>query len=280
VANACTDTTDSVLAEFRNRLPLRTVCEAAPGLSHARNHAVRVATGEYMLWIDDDVFVEPDWMFEYVAAFRQHPAAAFFGGPIEPLFEGTPPRWILESLIEIGSTFARRELGDRPLRLAKHTLPYGANFAVKTAVQKDYSYDPRLGQRPGCLALGEETDVLFAMLTGGHTGWWVPRARVRHFIPAYRQSWSHVKSHWRAQGEAMASYVSPGEAPRFLGRPLWLWRWAIRTELTYRLDRLTGSKSQSIGKLARARVVWAMLRSVTRTSPRSDASAKAAPEAR
>jgi glycosyltransferase involved in cell wall biosynthesis len=264
VANACTDATERVLSEFCDRLPLRSVSEPAPGLSNARNRAVAEATGEYLVWTDDDVLVERDWLVEYVSAFRAHPGATFFGGPIEPVFQSTPPRWLIELLPAVGAAFSRRQLSDQPFQVDGRTLPYGANFAVRTVVQRSFRYHAALGQQPGRLGVGEETQVLFAMLRKGHAGWWVPTARVRHVIPPERQRWEHVLAHWRAQGRAMAIQFRPVAGPRLLNRPLRIWRFAITAECAYRLRRVTRSRAACIDQLARARMGWGLLEAANR----------------
>ena len=63
-------------------LPLRVVKEPRAGLSHARNAALRLATGDLVIFIDDDVTVPPGWLAAYADGFSRHPDAAFFGGPI------------------------------------------------------------------------------------------------------------------------------------------------------------------------------------------------------
>ena len=91
VNNNSTDDTERVLDAFAGRLPLRRAFEARPGLSHARNTAVRWATGDYIVWTDDDALVDADWLAAYVRAAEQHPEAAVFGGPVRPR-QRRPPR--------------------------------------------------------------------------------------------------------------------------------------------------------------------------------------------
>src|SRR6476646_4081117 len=62
VNNNCTDHTDAVIAAFRDRLPLRRVVEAVPGLCHARNCALRQAKGTWVIFTDDDVLVDEQWL--------------------------------------------------------------------------------------------------------------------------------------------------------------------------------------------------------------------------
>lgn len=263
VANACSDDTDRVLSEFSHRLPMRVLHERRPGHSHARNRAVRAAAGEYILWTDDDVLVEPAWLAEYAKAFEQRPDAAFFGGPITPVFEGSPPQWLVELLPVVGPAFARRELGGEPCQLDRHSLPYGANLALKTSAQRRYLYDPALGQRPGQLGIGEETKLLLTLLNDGERGWWVPGARVSHFIPVARQRWAHIHKHWRAQGQAMALTMSPVGGPRILGRPFRLWEMALRAELTYRWHRLTSPRTRWVRDQGTASIMWSLLRAAS-----------------
>jgi hypothetical protein len=256
VANACTDGTRLVLDDFAGLLPLRVIEEPAPGLSHARNAAVAAAAGTYIVWTDDDVIVDPMWLVHYVEAFTAHPGAAFFGGPIEPLFTPSPPAWIVELLPQIGAAFARRQLGPNPFRVDQRTLPYGANYAVRADAQRRYAYDAAFGQRPGAIGLGEETMVLFSMLNDDEEGWWVPAARVSHVIPEARQQWNHVRAHWRAQGEALARQLDPPRGAQLLGRPFWLWRAVLECEARYLRGRLTRPRPQWIRELAEARIVW------------------------
>src|SRR5262249_21230021 len=80
VNNNSTDDTDAVLQRHEGRLPLRRLFEPRPGKSFAANLALAEARSDLILWTDDDVHVDPDWLAEYVAAARAWPDASFFGG--------------------------------------------------------------------------------------------------------------------------------------------------------------------------------------------------------
>jgi glycosyltransferase involved in cell wall biosynthesis len=84
VDNNSTDQTPDVLAEFAGQLPLR-LREPKPRKSNAANLVVKEARGEYILWTDDDVLVEPDWLRQYVTAFQRYPNAEVFGGRIDEI---------------------------------------------------------------------------------------------------------------------------------------------------------------------------------------------------
>jgi glycosyltransferase involved in cell wall biosynthesis len=252
VNNNCTDDTERVLEAFAGRLPLRRVFEPKQGHSHSRNTAVREARGEYVVWTDDDVLVEADWLAAYARAVEQHPEAAVFGGPIRPRFEGTPPAWLSAAWRDIGAVFAARDLGDEPFELdADGELPYGANFVARVREQLLFPYDPALGRQFEGGALGEETAVIRAILAAGGTGWWVPDAAVEHWIIKERQTVRYLRNYYALQGKTFGKWERYG-GPTLLGRPLWLWGRILWTELAYARARLSGDPHRWLKSLVAA----------------------------
>ena len=73
VNNACTDDTDAVIKRFDGSLPIRRLFEAVAGHTHARNCAIRHATGDLLIWTDDDVLVSEDWLTRYEEAYARYP---------------------------------------------------------------------------------------------------------------------------------------------------------------------------------------------------------------
>ena len=62
----------------------------------ARNHALRLASGNYIAIIDDDEFPPPHWllnMYEGIQTF----AVDGVLGPVYPFFDGAPPAWLVKS---------------------------------------------------------------------------------------------------------------------------------------------------------------------------------------
>src|ERR1700680_960297 len=164
IANRCTDSTDQVVHEFARRLPILLQREQKPGLSHARNRAIDAASGEYIIWIDDDVTVQQAWLIEYERTFLGWPQASVFGGAIIPRFEGEPPRWIRWILPWVLTAFSTRNFPEGPID-ASGPLPFGANFAIRTREHRRFRYDGQFGRRPGKILIGgEEADVILGIL--------------------------------------------------------------------------------------------------------------------
>jgi glucosyl-dolichyl phosphate glucuronosyltransferase len=260
VDNCSEDDTMTIIANNSHVLPLRIVAETRVGLSHARNAAIANARGDYILWIDDDVLVDPEWLRAYHDAFRAWPGAAFFGGPIVPAFEGAPPRWLQLAVPHVDNAYAARDLGSSPVELTRDTLPFGANFAVRTDEQRRYPFDPELGRRDNALSAGEEWAVLEAMLAGGASGRWVPGARVQHVISAERQTVRYLRRYYVGNGMSLARTRSATGERMLLGRPRWVWREAVLQELAYRVRRAYASADVWSVHLRRASVAWGLLR--------------------
>jgi glycosyltransferase involved in cell wall biosynthesis len=240
VNNGCRDHTDEVIASFAEKLPVRRAFEPQRGISDARNRAVDSVYGEYIVWTDDDVLVEPGWLAAYVEAFRRWPEAAVFGGRIIPHFELPAVEWFIESKDILLGPLGFRDFGGEalPLSVEKAVLPYGANFAVRTAAQRKFRFDPEFGLRPGRRRLHEESSVIRRILESGATGYWVPKSGVQHRIPHDHQTIGAVARYFAGLGETNAFIGGRRDpSPRWFGAPRWLWRRLASEGLLYLFHR-------------------------------------------
>jgi glycosyltransferase involved in cell wall biosynthesis len=248
VDNGSTDDTQRVLDCFASRLPLRRVVEPVLGLSRARNAAVAQASGDYILWTDDDVLVDRGWLRAYEGAIHRWPDAAVFGGPIRAQFEGVPPAWLLSVMSEVATAFAVLNLGETASALdSKWRVPYGANYVTRTREQRQVPYDPALGRQGRAGSVGEEIAVVRAILSRGATGWWVPEAAVSHWVPAERQTVAYLREYFTLVGRAAV----PPRRFALARRAETLLRY-VRAECIYRVRRLTGDPRRWIGPLVAA----------------------------
>ena len=255
VDNGSTDDTPAVLREHADALRLRALREPEPGLARARNRAAAEARGAWILWIDDDALAEPGWLAAYVEAVLRHPDASFFGGATLPFPEQPPPDWIAASWEQLADVWAIRTLPPAPEPIRGARLPVGANFAIRAEAQSRHPYDLRLGRRRDALIGGEETAVMRQLLAEGHTGWWVPDARVRHCIAAERLTESYLRRVWFGNGceRALTRSGPPRSRVRLLAR-------ALRAEARYRASRRSREPARWLRDLERAQGRWGELR--------------------
>ncbi|MDR0358133.1 MAG: glycosyltransferase, partial [bacterium] len=79
VRGPCTDHTDEVLATFADRIKIGH-CSSLD-LSESRNLGIRMASGEYVAFIDDDAYPHPAWLDQLLRGFDRGETAAV-GGPV------------------------------------------------------------------------------------------------------------------------------------------------------------------------------------------------------
>ena len=242
VNNNSSDHTDHVISEYADRLPVRRVAEPRTGKSNALNRAIDVARGDYILWTDDDVVVDPSWLTAYVEAFRRWPEAAVFGGRITPKYETPVQKWILQSEALLEGPYAIRDFGDHALPLSaddEDHFPFGANWAMRAAEQRAFRYDPDLGPVPSRIRNQEETDLIQRVLDSGATGYWIPEAKVGHCIGRDRQTVRYIAAYYESWGETLAfrNAAATATGPFWFGVPRRIWPRLLVWGVLYRACR-------------------------------------------
>jgi GT2 family glycosyltransferase len=70
--------------ELRHDPRLRVVHDPGRGISHARNVGLREATGDVIMFTDDDCIVGPTWVAAHVACYQERPEAMLVYGKVVP----------------------------------------------------------------------------------------------------------------------------------------------------------------------------------------------------
>lgn len=199
VDNASRDETPELLADPAWRppgVPVRVVREAALGLSHARNRALREAQGEYLIFIDDDETPDPNWLCAYEQAMVAFNPDAL-GGRIEVLFEdGDRPAWLQDQLLGF---LGKLDHGEARWLTDPRTAIFGGNFAFRREVfEKIGVFDTALGRKGAANIGGEDVEVHRRLLAAGCSVRWVPEAVIHHRIqtPKLRRGY-FLELHYR-----------------------------------------------------------------------------------
>ncbi len=265
VDNGSTDTTGQVIDDLKDRLPIRRVVETTPGLSNARNAGVSASKGEYVLWTDDDVIVDADWLAAWSRAFRARPGDAVFGGRSRPLYEEPRQPWFEANEKHLDALLAIRDHPDWDV-MARNETPYGLNFALRGIEQRRHLYDPELGVAPGRRRGGEEAAVMTAIFDDGGTGSWVWDALVHHAIPSERQTEGYIRTYYQANGYdyPIGGVGRPGGKPRAVLKTLLHW---ARAGLHYRLLRHWDRAEAAKWLVTLSRAEGSMARHLSRGTP-------------
>lgn len=197
VDNNSSDHTRAVVEAFRAEWPeLRYEFEPAQGLSHARNHGINAARGEVLLFTDDDVLPERDWLEQTLQGLDHYQADAC-GGFIAPIWEAPPPAWLTERFYGFLAVRTDRE-DDYPID-SPSLAPFGANMAFRRAVfDKVGLFDTERGRKGKVLASGEDGEMFERILAAGLKAVFLGKSRVRHKVEAFRMTKAYIRR-WRRQ---------------------------------------------------------------------------------
>jgi hypothetical protein len=159
--------------------------------------AVREASGELLLFLDDDAMPQPGWLEAYLQAFRD-PRVGAAGGPVEPLFDGALPAWLDGRFLPYLSAWDR---GREVVPLFYNELPRGANMGFRRATFAVYGdFLEQLGRKGDSLRSCEEIEYCLRLERGGEEILYLPSAGVRHHVGTQRLSAAWMEARFAAQG--------------------------------------------------------------------------------
>lgn len=175
VDNGSTDATRVIVAECIALLPpqhsgrFHYCYESRPGLSNARNAALKMASGDVLVFIDDDILPDADWLNEIAKEFSADSSIALLGGRVLLANEHLQPVGVIAR--------EARQIFTQPDGAA---MVIGANFAFRREVLKQVGgFDPRLGAG-GAFAAGEAVDFLYRAIKAGFNLLYAPNVIVYH----------------------------------------------------------------------------------------------------
>ncbi len=170
-----------------------------PGLSNARNIALREVTTPYVAFMDDDAIAATDWL-ENIARFFHDAkqAVAAVGGPVAPIWEAPRPTWLHDELLGYVGLL---DLGDQLLEIGSRQWLIGANIAYqRDALNAVGGFRTDLGRRGTILISNEELELQARLREARFRLFYCPDVRVRHRVPPERltQTWVRQRVFWQA----------------------------------------------------------------------------------
>lgn len=170
----CADADPDVEPTVRRRFPDATVLEVPKTLPSAgRNHLIEIATGDLLLFLDDDIVFGPDLLAHLVQVAERHPDGAVFGGPNDTPLDSSRFQVVqgavLASLIASGPV--RRRYGAHPAATADERWFILCNMAVRRSVMRRFDEE---------LVCAEENALLTALHDSGAPMYYDPKLAVYH----------------------------------------------------------------------------------------------------
>jgi GT2 family glycosyltransferase len=202
VDNNSNDDTPNVAHRFANSdIELKYVKEPRLSFTVARHTGANAASGEILLYIDDDVVVDKRWLAAVIDVFEGDETVGIVGGPILPTFEADPPDWIKQYYPMSGWL----SLLDRGHDLHQTHDAFGPNFSVRKDLLQLVGGFPadtigvEAEGRPGVVEkiyVGSGDVGLCARVRkAGYKVMYAPGALVHHVIPPVRltKKWWHSR---------------------------------------------------------------------------------------
>lgn len=153
IDNKSTDLTPTLEEKYSSNKIVKYILETKQGLSHARNRGMEEATGEILVYLDDDVELVNNY-FEIADSVLSDKSISILGGKVLP-FNISIPTWLPKKYYFLVSVFDEGEYS----RIVKYLM--GANFMVRKIVaDRIGGFNTRLGRNGNSLAGGEEIDFL------------------------------------------------------------------------------------------------------------------------
>lgn len=195
INNNSTDQTEEKCKAFQKDYPqvaFRYFIETNQGLSYARNRGIVEAIGGVLVFLDDDSFVNQEYLANLVQYLNKYPDMIAFGGEITPLFEtGITPAWLSKWSYSWVSAI---NLGNEVSLFAGGKYPIGANMGFK----KEYFvnngfFNTSLGRSKKNMMAGEEKDIFDRRNQTIEKIYYLPNLKVQHVIPENRTTKAYIR---------------------------------------------------------------------------------------
>ncbi len=189
-----------IVEEIKDMLPfnIHYYCEPVQNISLARNRAVLSATGDLIAFIDDDEYPAPDWLKNFIIFFKKNPCDGVLG-PVRPVFEIHPPKWIIKSKL-----FDRPERPSGAIMQSEDMRTGNSLIKRKLFLEDKNPFDPKFG-----LMGGEDVDFFQRMVNRGYKFLWCQEAIVFEIIPKERLNLDYHIKRGLSRGNSRSMMTPP-----------------------------------------------------------------------
>ncbi len=202
VDNGSDDETKQVTDYFATRspFPINYYYMPCPGLHVGRNLGARVATGEILSYLDDDVVVEKEWAQAILNRFASDNKIGLVGGPCLPLWNDAKiPQWLESFRYKVDWGWVLYVLSLVDLGPIPREIPggfvFGCNFSVRRDIVLSQGGFHPDGMPRELLHYRGDGETAMAVAAGSMAGmkvFYEPKAAVYHRVPPERLTREYV----------------------------------------------------------------------------------------
>lgn len=214
IDNGSTDETKEFTRSFienNQHTNLNYIKELTPGLLSCRHRGYKMASGNILAYLDDDVIVSKNWIQGIREAFSE-PNVQLAGGPSLPYYEEPPPEWLEYFWARKPSLHSCPWLSliwqGEKIKKCEPDLIWGLNFCVrKETISKCLGFNPDC--IPGHLQHFQgdgESGLARKLKKHGYISIYHPSIMVHHIIPRERMTHEYFKKRFYYEG-VVCSYA-------------------------------------------------------------------------
>ena len=185
-----------------------------PGLHAGRNRGLREAKGEVLVYADDDIVANPDWLYSIKETFSSNPEIALVGGNNYPLFKSEQPWWLEYMWFKDKEgnkylpTLSIIDLGSEQKEINPYFV-FGCNFSVsKDVLLKAGGFPPDCMPMDLVLYYGEGENYISRFIKeNGYKAIFNPKASVQHLVSSERMTETYFRR-WAFTASISDSYTN------------------------------------------------------------------------
>jgi glycosyltransferase involved in cell wall biosynthesis len=244
VDNAGDTATGDLVRSFQEKIPVHYWVETKAGKNNALNFGIAKAAGKIVVFTDDDVLVDPNWLSKIDEGLRRWPDDSVFGGKIVPQWpEGKTLRWNFpDAFYQPAFVVADWKIEEGQYDPGKVWGP--AMIIRREIFDKGYRFNTTIGPKGrNNYIIGDEVEFTKRLAKDGYRSIYLPKVSVRHQIREEQLApkWIYQRAFILGRTEA---YEENLEVSNLLwGAPRYLYRLLIIASLKWLHSRLFSNDS-------------------------------------
>lgn len=197
INNNSTDNTKEIAALEVNNYPVlkhrySIIDEPTPGLSSARHKGVEVAKYDYVIFCDDDNWLEKTYVQTAYEILENNPKIAAVGGQSEAVSDVQFPDW-WEDYKE-GYAVGKQNQVSGNIHPRNYLWGSGLVFRKSLYIMAFKNFPSLLSDRKGNeLSAGGDSEICMRFLLMGYELYYDENLSFKHYIPSNRLSWEYRK---------------------------------------------------------------------------------------
>ena len=185
------------------KLTIKYFLETQQGLSFGRNRGITEATGDFIIFLDDDAFISNNYFQKIAFYFNQYSDVMAIGSKILLDYESVIPKWENPFLNSLLGYF---NLGNEIQYFKANNYPRGSNMSFRKELFNIVEpFNTKLGRIGNELGGGEEKDLFKRIYNKKLKVLYVPDAIVYHTVPIERTKTRFIKK--QAIGTGKSEYI-------------------------------------------------------------------------